>query len=440
MISKPMSEEKKELNYEDLLLGEADEEEKPEAQEAKEDVNEDEVLKKTTFGAAHNVSFNEFLLKDGLLRSIQDNGFENPSAVQNEVLPSSLMGFDIICQAKSGRGKTAVFVFSILQQLKPKPGQVQALVICNTRELAVQISREFERFSTHLAHVKTLSVYGKVPIAVHRAALRAGDVSIVVGTPGRLGALVDDGTLKLDKLNFFVIDECDKVLMNESMRETVDKLIPLMDKEKQTMLFTATLDDDSKMMCRKYVTEQKEVLIDDSKLVLHGLKQHWVKLTEEEKLPALARLLSESSFNQLIVFVKSVARANALKTYLVEHAHPCFAIHGRLDQAVRTDLYMRFKRFDIRIMVATDIFERGVDFENVNFVVNFDMPAKSDTYLHRAGRAGRFGTAGTVLSMVSSEEDTGVLTEIQERFIVDIPEATVDTIIVEMNAGKDKDQ
>merc|ERR1711977_247331 len=189
------------------------------------------------------------------------------------------------------------------------------------------------------------------------------------------------------------------------------------------MMFSATMTPDIRAVCKKFMSDPHEISVDeDSKLTLHGLLQYYVKLDEKAKNRKLNDLLDALEFNQVVIFVKSVQRAIALDKLLVECSFPSIAIHSQLTQEERIDRYKQFKDFRKRIMVATDLFGRGIDIERVNIVINYDMPDESDSYLHRVGRAGRFGTKGLALTFVATDEDSDVLKKVQERFEVNIGE------------------
>merc|ERR1739848_145777 len=236
--------------------------------------------------------------------------------------------------------------------------------------------------------------------------------------------------MKLDSLQHFVLDECDKCLEKADMRADVQEIFLKTPKKKQVMMFSATLATEVRAVCKKFMQEPHEIFIDDeSKLTLHGLLQYFIKLQENEKNRKINDLLDSLEFNQVVVFVKSVQRAVALDKLLTECNFPSIAIHSGLNQEERINRYKQFKEFQKRIMVSTDLFGRGIDIERVNIVINYDMPGDSDSYLHRVGRAGRFGTKGLALSFVSGDEDAEVLKKVQSRFEVNITDmpATIDT-------------
>jgi len=400
-----------------------DYEDEPEATTLPSDMKDVvETTKKDTHVAVHESGFSDFLLKPELLRAIGDCGFEHPSEVQHECIPEAILGTDLLCQAKSGMGKTAVFVLSVLHLLgKEDVDHTSCLVLCHTRELAFQIQQEFNRFKKYTPWVKTKVLYGGTPVAEDRVALKT-PYQIVIGTPGRVLHLAEEKTLKLDKLKHFILDECDEML-DSDMRPDVQKIFRLTPHEKQVMMFSATLSEEVRSICKRFMKNPREIYINDgAKLTLHGLQQYYLNLTEQEKNRKLVDLLDVLEFNQVVIFVKSPQRAFALTDLLNKESFPAICTYGKMKQEERIAKYKQFKEFKARIMVATNLFGRGVDFERVNVVVNYDMPDEEVTYLHRVGRAGRFGTKGLAISFVTSEEDNKVLTAIRSKFVVPLPE------------------
>lgn len=397
-----------------------------EEEEQHENGNKVEVEKKDlkgTYVSIHSSGFKDFLLKPELLRAIMDCGFEHPSEVQHECIPQAILGMDVISQAKSGMGKTAVFVLATLQQLEPVDGQVSVLVMCHTRELAFQISKEYERFCKYMPTVKVGVFFGGVGIKKDEETLKKNCPHIVVGTPGRILALARANILNLKHIKHFVLDECDKMLEQLDMRADVQEIFKMTPHDKQVMMFSATLNKEIRPICKKFMQDPMEVFVDDeAKLTLHGLRQHYVKLRDNEKNRKLFELLDALEFNQVVIFVKAVQRCMALAQLLVEQNFPAIAIHRAMTQDERLIRYQQFKNFQKRILVATNLFGRGMDIERVNIVFNYDMPEDSDTYLHRVARAGRFGTKGLAITFVSDDADVQILNKVQERFEVNITE------------------
>ncbi|KAG2111321.1 P-loop containing nucleoside triphosphate hydrolase protein [Suillus discolor] len=380
---------------------------------------------KKNFSGIHSTGFRDFLLKPELLRAISDLGFEHPSEVQQECIPQAVLGMDVLCQAKSGHGKTAVFVLATLQQLEPVNGEVSVIVLCHTRELAFQIKNEYTRFAKYMPDVRIGTFYGGTPVQKDAEILRDKTrcPHIVVATPGRLNALTREKVLDAKNVKHFTLDECDKMLEQLDMRRDVQEIFRATPHHKQVMMFSATLAKEIRITCKKFMANPLEIFVDDeTKLTLHGLQQHYVKLDENAKNRKLNELLDVLEFNQVVIFVKSVARAVELDKLLVSCNFPSISIHSGLAQEERINRYTAFKAFEKRILVATDIFGRGIDVERVNIVINYDCPPDADSYLHRVGRAGRFGTKGLAITFQSSEADQQVMSAIQLRFEVAVPE------------------
>jgi len=376
-----------------------------------------------SYAGVQACSFRDMLLKAELQRAIGDAGFEHPSEVQQNAIPFAMVGQDMIVQAKSGMGKTAVFVIATLQQIEvdPENPAVDTLVLCHARELAYQIHLEFERFSKYLPDIKAKVVYGGVNFNEHKKMIEEDCPHILIGTPGRVLHLINEKVLKLDNLKRFILDECDDILENGlNMRRQAQEIFKKTPHEKQVMMFSATISDSARNICRKLSRKAEEIFVDDKKLTLHGLQQHFVELEEGAKIRKLNDLLDALDFNQVVVFVKTKQRASALDKMLQKCFFPSMCIHSDLKQEERLDRYRKFKEYQSRILVSTNLFGRGVDIERVNIVINFDMPTNSNEYLHRVGRAGRFGTKGLAITFVCGDEDKKILQETQDRFEVKV--------------------
>jgi ATP-dependent RNA helicase UAP56/SUB2 len=365
-------------------------------------------------------SFQDFMLKSEIMRAIGDAGFEHPSQVQHQSIPQAILGTDMIVQAKSGMGKTAVFVLSTLQQLDVTRDTVDTLVLCHTREMAFQVSSEYERFSKYMPGARIEVVFGGVPFAESARRIKDHKPHVVIGTPGRLMHLLSEGVLNLSGLSRFIIDECDNLLNEFDMRRQVQDIFRKTPQSKQVMMFSATISTEAREVCRKFTKDPKEIFVDDKQLTLHGLQQYFVKLTESEKTRKLNDLLDNLDFNQVVIFVNSKRRASQLNRLLRQCAFPSISVHSDMAQKKRLALFKEFKEYKHRILVATNLFGRGIDIERVNIVINYDMTQDDDSYLHRVGRAGRFGTKGLAITMISSEEDETILERVQTRFKVKI--------------------
>lgn len=392
--------------------------------EAQEAAPVEKKTKKTKKGSGINASsFKDFMLKPELLRAVIDCGFEHPTEVQHECVPQALLGMDVICQAKSGNGKTGVFVLATLHQMAPVEGEIQVVVLCHVRELAFQIMREYERFAKYLPECKPRVFFGGTNIKGDIDAIEKEKPNIVVGTPGRIMDLIQRGKLDLSKTKHFILDECDRMLAEVGMRKDVQTIFRACPHEKQVMMFSATLEKEVRPICRKFCQDPMEIYVDDeTKLTLFGLQQYYIKLTEQEKNRKLNDLLDDIDFNQVVIFVSKVARAKELNKLLTACNFPSICIHSGMKQDERLEKYKGFKDFQSRILVTTDIFGRGIDIEHVNIVINYDFPDESDQYLHRVGRAGRGNTKGLAVSFISTDKDAEVFQGVQDRFSVKVPE------------------
>jgi ATP-dependent RNA helicase UAP56/SUB2 len=399
------------------------------------------------YASLHATGFKDFLLKAELLRAIGEAGFEHPSEVQVNALPRAIDGKDLMCQAKAGMGKTAVFALSVLQSLdSKKPDPNSALILCHAKELAYQIHREFDRLGKYLPNIKSDVFFGGIPLDKDKEKL-AKEPAIIVGTPGRILDLWRRKLLNFDKLRFFILDECDRLLEQHDMKKDITEIFTKTPVDKQVMMFSATLPSEVKTLAAKFMQHHEEVLIDDEhKLVLEGILQYYVNVQEKDKTKKLVDLLDNLQFNQVVIFVSKVERAIELNKILQEHKFPSMTIHSRLTPEERLKRYKDFKDGTGRILVSTDLFSRGVDIEKINIVINYDMPIPSadnkknadkaetkadqtstieehiDTYMHRVGRTARFGTKGLAISFIASPEDQETLKRIQARFLLKVTE------------------
>ena len=327
-------------------------------------------------------------------------------------------------------GKTAVFILSVLHQLDEDCNPCSALIMCNTKELAYQIKKEFDRFSRYLPKIRNEVFYGGVAMADNIKILKGPNAPhIVIGTPGRILALVQNKHINLEKLQVFILDECDKMLDEVDMRAQVQKIFMSVKTQRQVMMFSATFSDKTKDICKMFMKDPFEFFIDEeSKLTLHGLQQYYIKLEENQKIMKLINLLDDLEFNQVIIFTNKQQYASKLNEIIQKEKFPSVACYRSMPMAKRLAAYNEFKEGKFRIMVATDLLGRGIDIEKINIVINYDMPNCADQYLHRVGRAGRYGTKGLTISFISTPEDQTILDEVQSRFEVkvkDLPD-TID--------------
>ncbi|WUR05213.1 ATP-dependent RNA helicase [Vairimorpha necatrix] len=378
-------------------------------------------FKKTQPKIKSSAQFKDFLLRDELMESIKDAAFEHPSEVQQMAIPKAILGQDILCQAKSGTGKTAVFVLSTLQQLKVVDKETVILVIVHTKEMAEQVKMEYLRFGKKMENVTVGAVYGGNDIEEDIKLLSSSSPSVLVGTPGRLAEIVRRRALNLKHVKYFVMDECDKVIGDLEMRNDTQEIFVNTPRNKQTLMFTATLNEYTTVECKRFLDNPFIVKVDDeSKLTLYGLKQSYLEVDQKEKLNRLADLLNSTTYNQAIIFTASKIMPVKICDFLKNKGLVVMDLHAGLKSTERKERLVKFKKYEYRIMVTTDLMSRGIDVQDVNFVINYDMPDSPETYLHRVGRAGRFETEGQAVSFICSEEDSIKLNEIQSRFEISI--------------------
>jgi ATP-dependent RNA helicase UAP56/SUB2 len=376
--------------------------------------------KPKTYSAAQ---FKDFLLRDELNKAIKEAAFEHPSEIQQMCIPKAILGQDILCQAKSGTGKTAVFVLSTLQQLRIVEKETSIVVVVHTKEMAEQVRHEYLRFSKFFDNVTVAAFYGGTSVKDDIDQLAAAAPTVVIATPGRLAALVRYKDLSLKHVQFFIIDECDNILDRLRMRYDVQSVFTKTPRKKQTMMFTATLNESTKDVCIRFLSSPFEVKVDEeSKLTLYGLKQMYAKVTAENKDNMLEGILNNFQYDQAVIFASSKESATRIANVLNSKKFPTIEIHSSLSTEERKERLGKFKEFGYRILVTTDLMSRGIDIQRINLVINYDMPDGPETYLHRVGRAGRFETEGASITFVGSDEDTAILNEIQSRFEVSIEE------------------
>ena len=331
---------------------------------------------------------------------------------------------DVICQAKSGMGKTAVFVLSVLHQLEPEDKRSARSSSATRASSRTRSATSSTVFAAYLPAVKTKVFFGGVNAIKHEARSSRSTRSLPrSSSPPPAAPLQPPARSRSSQVHHFILDECDKMLEQLDMRADVQEIFKMTPHDKQVMMFSATLSKEIRPVCKKFMQDPMEILCRRlTKLTLHGLQQHYIKLSEAEKNRKLNDLLDALMFNQVVIFVKSVQRCTYLDKLLTECNFPSIAIHRGMNQEERLARYKSFKEGHKRILVATDLVARGIDIERVNIVINYDMPDGADTYLHRVGRAGRFGTKGLAITFIASDEDSGVLNAVHERFEVEIKE------------------
>ena len=348
------------------------------------------------------ISFEDLGLDETTLKAVKTKGFETPSPIQILAIPRLLNGdANIIAKARTGTGKTAAFGLPLVQTIRKDTGYPQALILTPTRELAMQVCREIESFTTG-KYPRLTTVYGGASITSQLRDLKRG-VEIVVGTPGRVMDLLERGALKLDKISYFILDEADEML-DMGFVEDIEKIFAEANPDSRILLFSATMPSEILKIASKFMGEY-EVVEEEAKPEEPLLtEQHYWVVREGEKIEALVRLIDISPDFYGLVFTQTKVDADAVSKQLDERGYEVAALHGDIPQTQREKILARFRVGKTRILVATDVAARGIDIEGLSHVVNYALPYDGATYIHRIGRTGRAGAKGLAFSFVRPEE------------------------------------
>ncbi len=344
------------------------------------------------------MTFNEFNFKDTLNKAIEDAGFKEPSPVQEKAIPLILEGHDLIGQAQTGTGKTAAFGLPVIQQMSGDRG-VEALVIVPTRELAMQVSDELFRFGK-TAGFKTATVYGGT--AYNKQIDRIKQANIVVATPGRLQDLLMSNKIKLNP-SFVILDEADEML-DMGFLDEIKNIFTFLPQERQTLMFSATMPKQIKILAEQILDNPKSVTITKSERTNTDIEQIFYVVADYERDDALLRLIDYKNPNKCIIFCRMKKEVDRLSSYMTAQGFKVAALHGDMEQKQREHTIRAFKKGLVDIFIATDVAARGLDVNDVTHVFNYHIPFDSESYVHRIGRTGRAGNKGEAITLVSPNE------------------------------------
>jgi len=359
-----------------------------------------------------STTFSELGLSPDLLDSISEMGFKTPSPIQQQAIPLLLQGKDIVGQAQTGTGKTAAFGIPLIQQLEPDVKEIQALIVCPTRELAVQVSEELAQIAKKNRYVRLLAVYGGEAIQNQLKALKRG-VNVVVGTPGRMMDHMRRGTINFEHVKMVVLDEADEML-NMGFREDMEYILDTIPKgQRQTVLFSATMPAPILEIAKKFQRDPKFIKISTGELTSDNVEQFYYDIKGQDRFQALIQTLQARDHQLSIVFCNTKLRVDELASKLNEKGIKADALHGDLNQRQRNQVLNAFKSGSTKLLVATDVAARGIDVNNVDAVYNFDIPLDPEYYVHRIGRTGRAGNKGQSFSFVCGSNDFRRLKQIQ---------------------------
>lgn len=356
-------------------------------------------------------SFSALNLSESLQRALIEVGYDEMTPVQEETLPSILAGRDVLAQARTGSGKTAAFALGMLSRLDPAQVRLQSLVLCPTRELADQVSREIRRLARFIPNVKVLTLCGGIPLRPHLASL-AHEPHIVVGTPGRILDLIRKGALPPGAIDILVLDEADRML-DMGFADDLHTIIEATPAERQTLLFSATIPASIREISGHFQRDAVDVTVADS-----GdeppIAQTFFEVAADRKIEALESLLREYRPESAVVFCNTRQEVRKVADSLDAQGFAVLALHGELDQRDREEMLVRFANRSCSVLVASDVAARGLDIPDLPMVINYDIASDADTHLHRIGRTGRAGREGIALSLCASSEKNRVKV-IEER-------------------------
>lgn len=357
--------------------------------------------------------FSDLGISSEILRAVEEMGYTTPSPIQSQAIPFVLEGRDLIGQAQTGTGKTAAFAIPIIDLVDSELNKPQAIILCPTRELAVQVEGEIQKLSKYLRGINSVAIYGGESIDKQIRVLRKG-VQIVVGTPGRVQDHINRGTLKLDSIGIIVLDEADEML-DMGFRDDIEAILSEMPEERQTVFFSATMAKPILDLTRKYQTNPEIIKVAKNELTVSKIEQVYYEVKPSLKMELMTRLMNINNYALSVVFCNTKRMTDEVTESLGARGILAEALHGDLSQAQRDKVMGKFRKGLCSVLVATDVAARGIDVDNVEAVFNFDLPLDEEYYVHRIGRTGRAGKSGTAITFITGRRETMKLRDL-ERF------------------------
>ena len=349
-----------------------------------------------------NDDFKSLGLSNNVLKSIDTLGFTKPSKIQEELIPVILEGFDVIGQAQTGTGKTLAYAASILNKIDVKTNVVRAIILVPTRELALQVSEDFESINKD-SKFNILPVFGGSSIELQMRSLRRG-VDIVVGTPGRVMDLMRRSVLNIDNLEYFVLDEADEML-DMGFLEDIEGIFKLTNKDKQVLLLSATMPKEIENIAKKYMKDDyQHIEIESKTKTAENVKQYYYIVNEKIRNEAICRVIDLKDTKRIIIFCQTKSQCDNLLKELSTRNYSAEVMHGDIMQSMRIQTLDRFKNNAFNILIATDVAARGIHVDNIDLVINYNLPQDYESYIHRIGRTGRADAMGEAISFINNRD------------------------------------
>ena len=348
------------------------------------------------------MKFDELNIDERILRAIEDMGFEETSPIQTQAIPAVCEGIDVVGQAQTGTGKTAAYTIPMLMKIDPQIKKPQAIVLCPTRELAVQVAEEIRKLAKYMSDIKVLPVYGGQEIVRQINSLKTG-VQIIVGTPGRVMDHMRRKTVKFDNINMVILDEADEML-DMGFREDMETILTETPEDRQTVMFSATMPKAIMDIARNFQKDARIIKVVRKELTVSNIEQFYYEVRPKNKTEVLCRLIDIYNPRLSVVFCNTKRQVDELISELKGRGYFADGIHGDMKQQQRDRVMDDFRSGKVDILIATDVAARGIDVDDVDMVFNYDIPQDEEYYVHRIGRTGRAGRSGMALSFISGKE------------------------------------
>ena len=372
-----------------------------------------------------NLEFGELNLSENIQRALKDCGYIDATEIQARTIPHILEGRDVIGQSKTGTGKTASYSLPMLNMVDSSSRKTQAIVLCPTRELAVQITDEIRKFNKYQEGIKCVTIYGGQSIETQIRSLKGG-AQIIIGTPGRIMDHMRRRTLKLGDVKLVVLDEADEML-NMGFEEDMETILKDVPKERQTLLFSATMNKRIMGITKKYLKDPKHIKIEAKELTVDSIDQISISIKSNMKDEAVTRLIDAYLPKKALVFCNTKRKVDNLIEILKTKGYKAESLHGDIKQMQRDRIMKRLKSGELQVLVATDVAARGIDVEDLELVINYDVPQEEEYYVHRIGRTGRAGNVGKAITFVVGKERNKMFS-IQKYAHIKIKEGQIPTL------------